>query len=171
VLFALSSVPKGIPVRWLTALEPLILKRYHPKGVISIAFVSQHEIHRLNLLYRGKNAPTDVLSFQLSIPDAADNATPSDTEGIHGEILFCAKILEKYAHEKGRTVAAEFQAMVIHATLHLMGYDHEAPRPRQSMEAQERAIARELKKNLGKAAKFQYTKGTRRKVKRLDSPR
>lgn len=75
-----------------------------------------------------------------------------------GEIVFCAKVLAQHAREHATTLADEFQALCIHATLHLMGYDHEAAGEAVTMEALERRLAAEYKKNLGKSAKFQYTK-------------
>ena len=76
----------------------------------SIAFVSPHEMRRLNRLYRGTDAPTDILSFPLS-----QSA---------GEILFCRSEVAKEAKRFGRTPANFLLFLLIHGLLHLKGFAH-----------------------------------------------
>ncbi len=150
MLFALSSVPQGLPVHWLSQLEPIIERDYKPQGVISIRFVSVREMRRVNLIYRGKDAATDVLSFRLQDAQVPAFSGDSGHEQAFGEILMCAAVLKSHAREKGSTLVQEFQTMLIHGILHVMGFDHEKDSEALEMEKHERQLARQLKKNLGK---------------------
>lgn len=172
MLFEFSAIPKGLGVRWLTALEPVILRRFHPKGVISIAFISEREMRRLNMLYRGKDRPTDVLSFRLDEVNSGSSVAPDQ---IVAEIVLNRTYLAAHAKERGRTLQQEFQHMLIHGIVHTLGYDHERPREARAMEAVERSLIRAVQENLGKKAGFQYTKGIPRQsragTRRQSSPK
>ncbi len=86
---------------------------------ISLAFVSEEEIKKLNQKFRKKNKPTDVLSFELK------------EDGYLGEIIICPEIVK----EKGEEVLEVF----IHGILHLCGYDHEKSKKEAGeMEAKEK---------------------------------
>lgn len=77
---------------------------------LSIALVSQTEMKRLNKEYRGKNKATDILSFRY---------------GDSGEIVICPEEVRKNAEEFNSTFNEELAKVLIHGTLHLLGYDHE----------------------------------------------
>lgn len=77
---------------------------------LSVAFVSPEEIARLNKIYRGIDAPTDILSFPLS-----------DSEG---EIYICEEEARKESMKFGRGYDNFLQFLFIHGCVHLKGYDH-----------------------------------------------
>ena len=81
---------------------------------ISIAFVSDAEIARLNLEYLGHEGPTDVISFQL--PDPGDR--------IVGDIYIGAEQAERQAAELGADPGDELLRLAVHGTLHILGYEH-----------------------------------------------
>lgn len=98
---------------WLDDFTKVVSKKFKIKKEISIAILSPLEIKKLNKIYRHKNKVTDVLSFNL------------DDEKILGEIVICLEQAKKQAKEKKISLQAELKLLVVHGTLHLLGYDHE----------------------------------------------
>ena len=85
-------------------------------GSINVLVTSSAEMQALNKRFRGKDRPTDVLSFPAA-PEAAAETV--------GEIAISAEIAAKNARTLGHTVAEEIKILVLHGILHLRGYDHE----------------------------------------------
>ncbi len=83
------------------------------KGDIAILITSNDELQRLNREFRGKNKPTDVLSF------------PSDLRGHAGDIAISAEIAADNARQRKLSVTEETKVLILHGLLHLAGYDHE----------------------------------------------
>src|SRR3954449_7601830 len=81
---------------------------------VSLAFVDNPTIHRLNKRFLDHDEPTDVLSFPLSEPDA---------KKLQGELVLGAEVALAQAMERGHDVKAELTLYVIHGLLHLCGYD------------------------------------------------
>ncbi|TMA55844.1 MAG: rRNA maturation RNase YbeY [Deltaproteobacteria bacterium] len=86
---------------------------------LSLALVTDPEIHDLNRRYRGKDRPTDVLSFPL-----ADALQPS----LLGEVVISVETAARQAQRRGHSLPEELQTLLIHGVLHLLGYDHEVSR-------------------------------------------
>jgi rRNA maturation RNase YbeY len=76
-------------------------------------------IHSLNRQYRGKDKPTDVLSFPL-----ADALQPS----LLGDVVISVETAARQAQRRGHSLREELQTLLIHGILHLLGYDHETSR-------------------------------------------
>jgi probable rRNA maturation factor len=95
------------------------------EAVISLAFVDNATIRRLNLRYLDQDAPTDVLSFPLN----------DRGEKLNGEVVISAELAQQEAARRGHPVETELVLYVIHGLLHLCGYDDstagEAARMRQ----------------------------------------
>jgi rRNA maturation RNase YbeY len=85
---------------------------------LSIALVGNREIRRLNARYRHKDAPTDVLSFP------GDDVFPTDHK-LLGDVVISVEQAAKQAKQKGRSLDAEVEILLVHGILHLLGYDHE----------------------------------------------
>lgn len=115
----------------------LVLKRAYLKKVIEttlryidtqsdcevgIACVDNDESHKLNLEYRGKDKPTNVLSFPSDLPD--EMAQVLDTFPI-GDLVIAIPVVLQEAIDQQKTPIEHFTHMLVHGTLHLMGYDHE----------------------------------------------
>ena len=96
---------------------------------ISLVFVDNPTIHRLNKQYLNHDEPTDVLSF----PYSAANA-----KKLEGEIIMGVEIAREQAAERGHDVQAELALYVIHGLLHLCGYDDKAKDAEKEMRARER---------------------------------
>ena len=135
----------------------LVLKRAYLKKVIEttlrhidtqsdceigIACVDNDESHKLNLEYRGKDKPTNVLSFPSDLPD--EMAQILDTFPI-GDLVICIPVVLREAIEQQKTPIEHFTHMLVHGTLHLMGYDHEtSDQDAEEMEALEIEILNKL---------------------------
>ncbi len=104
---------------------------------VSLALVSTDEITELNHQYRHKNDATNVLSFPADLPDGVD--VP-----LLGDIIVCNAVVEREAQEQSKTVQDHWAHMVIHGTLHLLGFDHIIEQEAEEMEALEVAILQGL---------------------------
>lgn len=86
---------------------------------VSITIVTNDEIRVLNAEYRGKDAPTDVLSFPMDEFDDSEHVEPL------GDIVISIERAEEQAKEYGHSLMRELCFLTAHSTLHLLGYDHE----------------------------------------------
>ena len=84
---------------------------------MSVALLSDHEIQKLNRIYRGVDEPTDVLSFPSHEPRAASHEL--------GEIAIARGVARRQARAAGHSEATEWRVLALHGLLHLLGYDHE----------------------------------------------
>jgi probable rRNA maturation factor len=109
------------------------------RGELTVRIVDENESAQLNYRYRAKKGATNVLSFRAEPPvGAVDELLP------FGDVVICAKVVEREAREQGKPLAAHWAHMVVHGTLHLQGYDHDAAADAQAMEARERALLAKL---------------------------
>jgi len=99
---------------------------------LNIRIVGIQEITLLNQRYRNKNKPTNVLSFPLSMPEESGEALPT-----LGDIVICADIVNQEALLQGKSRNAHWAHMIVHSTLHLLGYDHETDADAAIMEPEE----------------------------------
>ena len=103
-------------------------------STLSISLVDDREIAILNRDHRGKDKPTDVLSFPL---DPSEEAP----ERLLGDIVISVDTAKRQAAEYDALLQNEVNRLLIHGILHVLGYDHEEPAQRQTMEAEERRLA------------------------------
>jgi probable rRNA maturation factor len=103
---------------------------------VSVRVVSPEEVHALNSEYRGKEKPTNVLSF----PAGKVAGLPDDMPQPLGDIVICAQVVRDEAREQGKAVADHWAHMLVHGTLHLLGFDHETDSDAAEMEALETRI-------------------------------
>jgi probable rRNA maturation factor len=114
---------------------------------ISVKFTDDSEVRSLNTAYRGKDKPTNVLSFPMFEAELLDSLVMADGgEVLLGDIVLAAGICASEAEEKGISVRDHATHLVVHGTLHLLGYDHE--RGEEEAEAMER-VEREALAALG----------------------
>jgi probable rRNA maturation factor len=102
---------------------------------ICIRIVGATESRRLNRRFRGKNAPTNVLSFPASPEEQA-------SDGALGDLAICAPVVAREARAQDKPLAAHWAHMVVHGVLHLAGYDHRHDREARRMERVEVEILR-----------------------------
>lgn len=105
--------------------ETLREEAFPHSAEISVSFVGKEEIHALNLEYRGKDKPTDVLSFPMAEGDEAGDIDPENGAVLLGDIVICAEKAVSQAAEYGHSPEREFAFLAVHSILHLLGYDHE----------------------------------------------
>lgn len=100
---------------------------------VSVYIVDEEEGQELNAQYRDKDYPTNVLSFPADI---------SEEVGIPllGDLVVCAPVVEREAQEQGKTLHAHWAHMLVHGTLHLIGFDHIQDDEAETMEALEAQI-------------------------------
>jgi probable rRNA maturation factor len=103
---------------------------------LSLAIVGVEEMARLNEQYRGKQGPTDVLSFGCDDPCP----TGSDEPITLGDVVIAPEIAEEQARELGHTVEEELNLLLVHGVLHLLGYSHDSDEDAAVMQARERVL-------------------------------
>ena len=103
---------------------------------LSVAVVSIEEMTNLNERYRGKDGPTDVLSFSCDDPCVANGDEPITL----GDVIIAPDIALAQAAEYGTTVESELDLLLAHGILHLLGYDHESDEQAEAMQARERML-------------------------------
>ena len=109
---------------------------------IGIACVDHDESHKLNLEYRGKDKPTNVLSFPSDLPDEMAPVLEAFPIGV---LVICIPVVLQEAQEQNKAPLTHFTHMLVHGTLHLMGYDHETSEAdAEEMEALEIEILAKL---------------------------
>ncbi|MFT7223404.1 MAG: putative rRNA maturation factor [Cellvibrionaceae bacterium] len=104
---------------------------------VSIRIVTEDESRSLNYKYRGKNTPTNVLSFPTEFP-------PGVEVSLLGDLVICANIVTREAKAQNKSVQAHWAHMVIHGTLHLLGYQHAERADAEKMESLEIEILHHL---------------------------
>ena len=95
---------------------------------VSIRVVDAVEGQALNLRYRHKDYPTNVLSFPAELP--ADIDVP-----LIGDVVLCAPVVAKEAHDQGKTLDQHYAHLTVHGVLHLLGFHHETVAEARHMEA------------------------------------
>jgi probable rRNA maturation factor len=99
--------------------------------------VEETEMQTLNLRYRGQDKTTNVLAFSADLP--AELALP-----LLGDIVICAAVVAREAQEQDKTNEAHWAHMLVHGTLHLLGYDHQSNAQALDMEALETEVLTSL---------------------------
>ena len=100
---------------------------------MTVRIVDEAESHELNLNYRGKDRPTNVLSFPFECPDEVELP-------LLGDLVICRQVVEREAQEQEKLLMAHWAHMVVHGSLHLLGYDHIEDDEAEEMESLETQI-------------------------------
>jgi len=133
----IRSITKEEIVLIERAVEACLEEENTDKNVeISLSFVENKEIQELNGKYRGKNYPTDVLSFPLN----------EDIEGliILGDIIVSIDKVIEQAYEYNHVFERELIYLIIHGMFHLLGYDHINEEDKKIMRDKEKKITKKL---------------------------
>lgn len=143
----IATADENIPAEqafttWVAAALPPNMQ----DAELTIRVVSQAESEALNHQYRGQAKPTNVLSFPCELPEEVDLP-------LLGDLVICAAVVETEALAQSKLLEAHWAHMVIHGTLHLLGYDHIADAEAEQMEA----LETQLLTGLGYAAPYEQT--------------
>ncbi len=104
---------------------------------LAIRLVDTKEGRSLNRHYRGKDYPTNVLSFPAELPEGVNLP-------LLGDLVICAPVVAKEAAEQGKPLNAHYAHLTVHGVLHLLGLDHDDEREAEAMERLEREILADL---------------------------
>ncbi len=120
------KVPSGLRILIRRSCHA-VLEAEHFEGPaeISVTFVDDAEIHRLNLEYRGKDQATDVLSFPLG-QDGQYDVNQETGAAMLGDVVISMERAVEQAALYGHTLQREVAFLTVHSMFHLLGYDHEA---------------------------------------------
>jgi probable rRNA maturation factor len=105
---------------------------------LGVRVVGRAESRRLNARYRGRDKPTNVLSFPAASLPAQSPERPL------GDLVICPDVLRAEARDQGKSLRAHWAHLVVHGALHLVGYDHESSSDAQRMERREISVLRRL---------------------------
>jgi len=94
------------------------LKEYNQSFELTIRIVDETEIAQLNNTFRKQDKPTNVLAFPCQLPKELKGNTLGDT-------VICASVVQRQAKEQNKLLQAHWAHMLVHSTLHLLGFDHE----------------------------------------------
>ncbi len=129
------DLPRGGELqRWVeAALSTVGADR--PGGLeLTIRFVDADEGAELNLRYRGRDAPTNVLAFPFEAPPGTGEWP------LIGDLVLCVPVVVREAAEQHKEASAHWAHLIVHGVLHLLGHDHLEPAEAEAMEALETAI-------------------------------
>ena len=132
-----ATKAKNLPsAKQLTSWAEFTLKKTRQNNkTLLIRIVNKKEIHALNKTYRHKDKPTNVLAFPYE--------TESKTNFL-GDIIICAPIIKAEAIAQNKSLSAHWAHMILHGSLHLLGYDHLKKADARRMEALEIQILKKL---------------------------
>jgi len=126
-----AALRQTIQGAWITA--PAMIE-------IAIKLTDDAEVHALNRDYRGKDAPTNVLSFPMVQPDLLDTiAEAGEPEVLLGDIVLAHGVCSAEAAQRHIPLDQHVQHLIVHGTLHLLGHDHQDDADAETMEALETA--------------------------------
>ena len=121
--------------RWIEAV--LAAEAKTAEVELTVRIVDEAEMAELNARYRHKTGPTNILSFPFEAP-------PGVELNLLGDLVIAAPVVQREAREQGKTETAHWAHMIVHGTLHLLGYDHLKPAEAEDMEAREIRILQQL---------------------------
>lgn len=122
--------------RWVDAA--LAGARRRKPAALAIRLVDLEEGCTLNRDYRGKDYPTNVLSFPAKLP-------PGVPLPLIGDLAICAPVVAREAHEQGKPLRDHYAHLTVHGVLHLLGFDHMVEDEAEAMESLETRVLAELR--------------------------
>ncbi len=131
-LIVFKEVATRVPRARLMRLFDIVCKgekAARMRGCVNLVFVGDARIKKLNSQFRSIDRATDVLSFNLDVPDEPDD--------VFGEVYISKATATRQAKELRSSLAAEYLRLACHGFMHLMGYDHQDPDERSEMEERE----------------------------------
>ncbi|TDR30760.1 rRNA maturation RNase YbeY [Hydromonas duriensis] len=136
-------LPRPLLRRWVKAALQV-------DAALTIRFVDEVEGRRLNAEFRGKDYPTNVLTFTYDddineLPEEVRAAIAADEgEQIEADIILCGAVLQREAAEQGKTIIEHAAHLVVHGVLHAQGFDHIEDEEAEIMENLETQIVQGL---------------------------
>ena len=127
-VFLANEQELAVDEQRLAALARHVLSAEQVDGSaeLSVLFVTEDHIRQLNARFANEDHPTDVLAFPMM--EEEDGAL------LLGDVVVCPKIAEQNAARLGHGLSTELAALVVHGTLHLLGYDHQGAEDKAKMD-------------------------------------
>ena len=116
---------------------------FNDSAEISVTFVDNDEIRRLNAQYRDKDVPTDVLSFPMGVDGDYDVNLDTGAK-ILGDVVLSIEKAAEQADQFGHSLDREVGYLPVHSVLHLLGYDHMEPAEKRAMREREENVMHQL---------------------------
>jgi probable rRNA maturation factor len=134
-----ASLPRPSEIRrWIEAAVEASSDSGPRACDVVVRVVGEQESRDLNNRYRGADKPTNVLAFPADA--SAIPGLPAESRRMLGDLAICGAVVEREAVEQGKTAAAHWGHLLVHGTLHLLGYDHQTPAEAREMERLEASI-------------------------------
>lgn len=130
--------PEAVALAAAEKMIEVVRPKLHPEAEISVTFSNDDRVTQLNGEWRGKNSPTNVLSFP-GISGTMFNSSP-----LLGDIVLAYETIDREARTEGKLFPEHTAHLVVHGLLHLVGYDHENEVDAQKMESIESEIMKAL---------------------------
>ncbi len=132
---------EGIPSEatihaWVEAAVEASGPEHRDPVEVAIRVVDAEDIRTLNRIYREQDKPTNVLSF----PAGNIDGLPDDAPRLLGDVVICAPVVAREAAEQDKRLEDHWGHMLVHGTLHLLGFDHDSDAEAAEMEALEAKI-------------------------------
>lgn len=125
----------NISRRPVAHLSPTAFEQIAGRGELSIVLVSDRSIRKLNRQWQAKDSPTDVLSFPLAL-----EAPPAGLPFEIGEVVVSVERAVEQARSLGHSLERELAFLIVHGTLHVLGFDHETPEGEHEMFSRQKDI-------------------------------
>lgn len=124
-----SLVQRAAAIAWLG----------NGRAGVNVSLVDEQTSQSLNLQWRGKNKPTNILSFPFELPEGWE-----DSQRLLGDLVVCVPVVQQEALEQNKGLATHMAHLMVHGLLHLQGYDHENDSDADCMESLETALLAQL---------------------------
>ncbi|MDE6729176.1 MAG: rRNA maturation RNase YbeY [Oscillospiraceae bacterium] len=140
------KIPSGIRLLIRRCCHAVLISEgFTQNAEVSVSFVSNQEIKKLNKSYRQKDSVTDVLSFPLTSEDGRMEINTETGAVLLGDIVISIETAVKQANIYGHSLSREIGFLTVHSMLHLLGYDHEtSPLDERIMREKEEAVLDKL---------------------------
>lgn len=133
-VFVANEQPRDVDEARLSRLATHVLQaeEIDEEAELSVLLVGSDHIRKLNARFAGDDYATDVLSFPMMEDD--------DASLLLGDVVLCPEVAAANAEKLGHTVDVELDTLLVHGTLHLLGYDHDDEEEKARMEDRQREI-------------------------------
>ena len=129
-----NSTRVALDEEGVAALVDCVLAAEGAAGAeVGVAFVGERRMRALNRVHRAHDAVTDVLAFPLEDVDESLTTAPDGPPRLLGDVVVCPRQALRQARAAGLPPSAELAVLLVHGTLHLLGYDHETDAGRMAL--------------------------------------
>ncbi|MCP4990333.1 MAG: rRNA maturation RNase YbeY [Colwellia sp.] len=122
---------------WVDTVLEQVSSKPQQDFELTVRLVNQEESHQLNMQYRGKDKPTNVLSFPFEVPEGIEL-------NLLGDLIICIEVMKQEAQTQNKALFDHWAHLVVHGCLHLVGFDHISDSEAAEMESIEITVLAKL---------------------------